>query len=291
MNYATVCSGIEAPSVAWSDLGWKASWFSEIEAPQCAVLKHHYPDVPNLGDLTKITAEEVNQYGRLDILTSGLPCQSYSNAKSGNRKGMDDPRGNLARFYFDLIGGLDVRPRVLIFENVPGIMSTNGGRDFGAILGTLDELGYGYAWRVLDAQNHRGSTTRRKRLWLVAHHGGLWQYPAAVLFGGDKNVEVLRPEQTQRDHLPAFTRPGGGLSLERLSGCVYDGVRARKLTPDEYEQCMGFPKGYTAVCGASDSQRWGMVGNSMAVPTLRMLGQRIQFLEKLSTAEVLGDLV
>lgn len=174
MRHVSVCSGIEAASVAWAPLGWKPVAFSEIEPFPCAVLERHYPDVPNLGDLNR--HREWPDLGSIDVLVGGTPCQSFSVA--GLRGGMADPRGNLALVYLALADRL--RPRWLVWENVPGVLSSSGGRDFGAFLGGLAELGYGFAWRVLDAQ-YAGLAQRRKRVFLVGHSGGCWQRAAAVL--------------------------------------------------------------------------------------------------------------
>src|SRR3972149_9198884 len=120
MIYSSVCSGIEAASVAWEALGWKAAWFSEIEPFPCAVLKHHYPAIPNLGDMTKLHESEVFNEADIDVLIGGTPCQSFSVA--GLRKGMVDPRGNLALHFLRLI---DLkRPSWVVWENVPGVLSS-----------------------------------------------------------------------------------------------------------------------------------------------------------------------
>lgn len=178
MKYATVCSGIEAPSMAWHGLGWKPVWYSEIDRFPSAVLKHHYPHVPNLGDITKITKHETfkKSVGTVDLFCGGTPCQSFSVA--GLRKGMDDPRGNLALVFLGIVDQL--RPRWVVWENVPGVLSSNGGRDFGAFIGALGQLGYGWAYRILDAQ-YFGVPQRRRRVFVIGHIGG-WQRAAAVLF-------------------------------------------------------------------------------------------------------------
>ena len=121
MRYGSVCSGIEAATVAWHPLGWQPAFFSEIEAFPRAVLAHHYPTVPCHGDFTTIEAE---QYGAIDLLVGGTPCQSFSVA--GKRLGLDDPRGNLAIEFLRL--ALRYRPRWLVWENVPGVLSSGGGR-------------------------------------------------------------------------------------------------------------------------------------------------------------------
>jgi len=132
--YGSVCSGIEAASVAWHPLGWRPAFFSEIEPFPRSVLAHHYPDVPLHGDFTTIKAGD---YAAIDVLVGGTPCQSFSVA--GLRGGMADERGNLALEYLRLADRL--RPRWLVWENVPGVLSSAGGRDFGAFLGGLAELG------------------------------------------------------------------------------------------------------------------------------------------------------
>ena len=173
MIYGSVCSGIEAATVAWEPLGWKPSFFSEIEKFPRAVLEHHYPDTPLHGDFTTI---KENEYEPIDLLVGGTPCQSFSVA--GLRKGMDDERGNLALEYLKLAKRLG--PRWLVWENVPGVLPSNGGRDFGSFLGALVELGYGWSYRVLDAQ-YFGVPQRRRRVFVVAYLGD-WRPAAAVLF-------------------------------------------------------------------------------------------------------------
>jgi DNA (cytosine-5)-methyltransferase 1 len=173
MRFLSVCSGIEAASAAWHPLGWRAHAFAEIEVFPSAVLAHHYPDVPNWGDMTKF---QEWPDAAIDVLVGGTPCQSFSVA--GLRKGMADPRGNLALVYLGIADRY--RPRWLVWENVPGVLSSNGGRDFGAFLGGLAELGYGFAYRVLDAQFF-GLAQRRKRVFVVGHLGN-WRRAAAVLF-------------------------------------------------------------------------------------------------------------
>ena len=173
MRYLSVCSGIEAATSAWHGLGWKPVAFSEIEPFPSAVLKHHYPDVPNLGDMTKYKEWDI---GTIDILVGGTPCQSFSVA--GLRKGLEDPRGNLALVYCGILDRF--KPKWFIWENVPGVLSSNGGRDFGSFLGAVAELGYGFSYRVLDAQ-YFGVAQRRKRVFVVGCLGG-WEHSAQVLF-------------------------------------------------------------------------------------------------------------
>ncbi|MBP7456922.1 MAG: DNA cytosine methyltransferase [Ottowia sp.] len=181
IRYLSVCSGIEAASAAWMPLGWRPVAFSEIEPFPARVLAHHHPGVPNWGDMTKY---EEWPDEPIDLLCGGTPCQSFSVA--GLRKGLDDPRGNLMLTFGAIAARY--RPRWLVWENVPGVLSSNGGRDFGTFLGLLAELGYGFAYRVLDAQyvrvesHPRAVPQRRRRVFVVGHSGAQWQRAAAVLF-------------------------------------------------------------------------------------------------------------
>jgi DNA (cytosine-5)-methyltransferase 1 len=180
MRYFSICSGIEAASVAWHPLGWRPWAFAEIEAFPSAILKHHYPEISNLGDITKFREWPD---AAIDVLIGGTPCQSFSVA--GLRKGLADPRGNLALTYLAIAD--KYRPEWLVWENVPGVLSSEGGRDFGAFLGGLGQLGYGFAYRVLDAQHvrvdgfGRAVPQRRRRVFVVGHLGD-WRRAAAVLF-------------------------------------------------------------------------------------------------------------
>ena len=173
MLFGSVCSGIEAVSVATDPLGWRCVYTSEIEAFPSAVLAHRYPAVTNRGDLNAFRDWPRTAY---DVLVGGTPCQSFSVA--GLRAGMADPRGNLALTYLAL-ADLD-RPRWVLWENVPGVLSSGNGGDFGAFLGGLALLGYGWAYRVLDAQ-YFGLAQRRRRVFVVGCLRG-WAAAAAVTF-------------------------------------------------------------------------------------------------------------
>jgi len=195
MRYLSVCSGIEAATVAWHHMGWEPVAFSEIEKFPGQVLKHHYPSVPNVGDMTKF--EEWNLES-VELLVGGTPCQSFSVA--GLRKGLDDPRGNLMLTY----GAIAKRfkPKWLVWENVPGVLSSNGGRDFGTFLGMLAELGYGFAYRVLDAQ-YFGVAQRRRRVFVVGCLGN-WRNAAAVLFERDSLCGNPAPSREKGKGITAY---------------------------------------------------------------------------------------
>ena len=201
MRFLSLFSGIEAATQAWKTLGWEPAGFAEIEPFPAAVLAHHYPSVPNLGDVTKY--QEWHDIGTVDLICGGSPCQDYSIA--GQRLGMAGGRGQLTLTYIEIAAWY--RPRWLVYENVPGILSSNGGRDFARFLGDLTGQtisvpkggwknsgivagipdAFGLAWRVLDAQHVRtrrfpfAVPQRRRRVWVVGYLGD-WRRAAAVLF-------------------------------------------------------------------------------------------------------------
>ena len=208
VTYASVCSGIGTDAVAWHPLGWKSVFFSEIEPFPSAVLQHHYPEVPNLGDFTQIQSDA----GPIDLLAGGTPCQAFSVA--GKRAGLDDPRGNLTLEFLALARRL--RPRWLVWENVPGVLSIDGGRTFGTFLGLMGELGYGWAYRVLDAQ-HFGVPQRRRRVFVVGYFGD-WRPAAAVLFERYCLSGYPTPSRETRQgatHSVAPSLTGSGRGVER----------------------------------------------------------------------------
>lgn len=206
LTYASVCSGIEAPSSAWHPLGWRPLWFSEIEPFPSAVLAHRYPDVPNYGDFTTLLRDPP---AVPDVLIGGTPCQAFSVA--GLRGGLTDPRGNLSLAFVALAGLL--RPRWVVWENVPGVLSIDGGRAFGSILGGLAECGYGWAYRVVDAQ-YFGLAQRRARVFVVGHSGGDFRRAASVLF---------EPDRVRRDS-PPRRQAGTGSSPCAALGAGSGGV-------------------------------------------------------------------
>lgn len=180
LKYLSLFSGIEAASAAWNPLGWEPVGFAEIEPFPSAVLKHHFPNTPNYGDITKWKEWNLTP-GSVDLVCAGSPCQAFSVA--GLRQGLDDPRGNLALVTLGLVEHL--QPKWFLWENVPGVLTSNGGRDFAALLTALGNIGYGWAYRVLDAQ-HFGVPQRRRRVWLCATRGAAnWPLAAAVLFDSE----------------------------------------------------------------------------------------------------------
>jgi len=208
MRYLSVCSGIEAASVAWHHLGWQPVGFSEIEPFPAAVLAHRFPNIPNYGDMTQHESWPITR-GAIDLLVGGTPCQSFSVA--GLRQGLADPRGNLMLTYLAIADRL--RPRWLVWENVPGVLSSNGGRDFGTFLGALGQLGYGWAYRVLDAQYlrvgrwPRAVPQRRRRVFVVG-----------CLGNGAAAGEVLALAEGLQRNLEARRAKGKGVATDAESG-------------------------------------------------------------------------
>jgi DNA (cytosine-5)-methyltransferase 1 len=286
MNFGSLCSGIEAAAVAWKPLGWRYCFGAEVDLQCSELLAEQYKEVPNFGDITKIETIPA-----VDVMVAGTPCQSFS--VNGKRAGMDDDRGQLAIAFTRIIGRN--RPPWIVWENVPGVLSSNSGRDFGAFLGSLEKLGYGWAYRVLDSR-HFGVPQRRRRVYVVGHFRS-WQAAAAVLFDagtGDENAATVSQSGIKQinagsitgetlygftgDTTPKFgegvtptLRAGqGGESVGVISESMF-----RKLTAIEWERLQGFPDNYTAAAGASENQRKRMLGNSFSVPVIRWIGERI----------------
>lgn len=236
MRYGSVCSGIEASTVAWRHLGWECAFVSEIDAFASAVLKERLPAVPNLGDFTKI--EKGCYDGEIDLLVGGTPCQSYSYA--GLRGGIADARGGLAVEFAGLAFRTDVR--WLVWENVTGVLTSGGGRDFAAFLSALAGWdvpvpangwknsgvvtcapgGFGLSWRVLDArytrvqQFPRGVPQRRRRVILVGCRGD-WESAAEVLIGGELCGGFDPPSREAR--LQSAPDNGAGLAERASAEC------------------------------------------------------------------------
>lgn len=221
MKYVSIFSGIEAATVAWHPLGWEPLAFSEIDPFPSTVLQHHYPDIPNLGDITKI---DWSPYvGAADIVVGGSPCQSFSVA--GKREGLAGASGLM----FEYIRAVrELRPRWFVWENVPGAFTSERGEAYRQLLSEMDALGYGLAWRVLDAQFF-GVAQRRERVFLV---GSLRTMRCAeVLF---ERESLSWDHQSSRQKRQALTEE----AQERVgeadhdSGCLNPGeTQSRRVYP------------------------------------------------------------
>lgn len=172
MKYVSLFSGIEAATVAWEPLGWEPVCFAEFDEFPSAVLAERYPEVPNVGDVTKMNWKKYRS--KVDLVVGGSPCQSFSIA--GKREGLQGESGLM----FEYIRAVrEIRPRWFLWENVPGALSSEGGEAFRQLLSEMDKLGYGLAWRILDAQFF-GVAQRRRRVFLVGRLGAC--PPVEVLF-------------------------------------------------------------------------------------------------------------
>ena len=240
-KYLSVCSGIESATVAWEPLGWEAIAFSEIDPFCSAVLEHHYPNTINLGDFTEITKHDI-QETTPDLLVGGTPCQSFS--ISGLRKGLREDRGNLSLEFIRLAQRLC--PTWILWENVTGVLSSEGGRDFGTFLGGLAECGYGFAYRVLDTQYirterfPRAIPQRRRRVFVVGYLGD-WRNPAKVLFNREALSRNNKPSRSQRETTARSTTHRITRSDKYVQDEIASTVRARDwkeptdlvINPDE----------------------------------------------------------
>lgn len=220
MKYISIFSGIEAATVAWQPLGWKPIAFSEIDPFPSTVLQHHYPNVPNLGDITKIDWRPY--VGAADIVVGGSPCQSFSVA--GKREGLAGASGLM----FEYIRAVrELRPRWFVWENVPGAFSSERGA-YRQLLSEMDALGYGLAWRVLDAQFF-GVAQRRERVFLVGSLGTM--RCAEVLF---ERESLSWDHQSSRQKRQALA--------EEAQGCVGEADHdSGRLTPGETQSRRVYP--------------------------------------------------
>lgn len=233
MNYMSVCSGVEAASLAWKGLGWEPLAFSEIEKFPCAVLAERFPGVPNLGDMTKIevTDDEIHGAGftvcrrDVDLLVGGTPCQSFSVA--GRREGLKGASG-LAYHFVRLLR--EIQPKWFVWENVPGALSsrTDGQLDFNFLVGAFAECGYGLAWRILDAQYVRSKSfpfaipQRRRRLFVVGCLGD-GESAGKVLFDGESLSGDTPPRRIKMQGTSGCAERSLGVSIRtahtRANGC------------------------------------------------------------------------
>lgn len=317
ISVGSVCSGIEAASVAWVPLGFQFMWFSEIAPFPSKLLAEKYPDIPNLGDMIGISDMlEKGTIGAPDIICGGTPCQAFSYA--GWQKGLRDDRGNLTLKFVDIVNKNDdvrkshkKRRSIVFWENVEGVLSdkTNA---FGCFISSLAGLknvlpmyrtwptaGFirgpvrTVAWRVIDAKYY-GIPQQRRRLYVIAGEDTL--RPELILFESHstscKNMEYASDTESlsfEKDghHFELFrhytdclfssyaTKWNGNAAANNGSLFVVQDNHIRRFSPLECERLMGFPDGYTDICGAKKSNRYQALGNSWAVPVIAWIGNRI----------------
>lgn len=217
LRYVSLFSGIEAVSCALDHDVWEPVAFSEIDPFPCAVLQHHYPNVPNLGDITKI--DWTPYVDTIDVVWGGSPCQSFSLA--GDRSGLKGASGLM----FEFIRAVrELRPRWFVWENVPGALSSENGNAFRQLLQSMDEGGYGLAWRVLDAQFF-GVAQRRERVFLVGSLGTM--RCADVLFEREGMPWDPAPSRDKRQALAGESSGRAGNADPRAGERLTDGeIRA-----------------------------------------------------------------
>lgn len=305
MTFLDLCSGVGTASLAFEPLGWRCLAHAENDRFASAVLAHRFPEIPNWGDILEF--KEWPDAGTIDLICGGTPCQSLSIA--GLRAGLDDPRGNLALAFLAIIARY--KPRWIIWENVPGVLSHNKGRTFAAIIGALGQFGFGWAYRVLDAQYirvdgyPRAVPQRRRRLFLVGYLGD-WRYPAAVLFEPKSMQGHHSPRRRPAQNAAASFGKNLGGPLHGVANCLTarmgkginttmdegqtmipmpDGIRL--LMPIECERLQGMPDGWTDIPWrgkphASDAARYAAIGNAWAVNAARWIGSRIAEVEALA---------
>lgn len=314
MRYFSVCSGIEAATLAFQPLGWQPVGFSEIDKFCGVLLKHYYPDVENYGDIRNLKIDK-----DIDLLIGGTPCQSFSIA--GNMEGIKDERGRLVYEFIRLLH--ESRPKWFIWENVSHLLQINKGGDFRAILSKITKCGYSVCWRVLDAR-YFGVPQFRRRIYIVGFLGD-WRTPAKALFdcgryngdgakgrrsrtggSGMDKVSCALTTRQMRNNLSAETfvpfnnrhqgqriydissvsctlnSGGGGWGTNTGLYKTIEGIR--RLTPLECERVQGLPDNYTNIIyrrkPASDTARYRVIGQSMPVPVIHWLGKRIEYAEK-----------
>ena len=308
----SICSGIEAASVAWSVFGWNIKWFSEIADYPSRVLKKHYPDIPNLGDMNDIPELIRNKKIEApDMLCGGTPCQAFSLA--GYQQGLNDDRGNLTLRFVDIVEANDEirlqcnKNRTIVFwENVEGVL-TDKTNAFGCLVSSLAGLKEAVVlpkwpsaglikgpkrkvvWRVIDAK-YFGLPQQRKRLYLIAGDSSLnlenvlfepgfsleTKYPSfPLVFEKDgHSFEVFR-EYTDCLYTAYGTKWNGNAAAFNGSLFVVQDKRIRRLNPEETELLMGFPAKYTWLEKCRNTTRYQATGNSWAVPVVRWIGNRI----------------
>jgi DNA (cytosine-5)-methyltransferase 1 len=292
MIYGSVCSGIEAATMAWHHLGWRPAFFSEIEAFPSAVLAHHYGSnmpgepparngVPNLGDLSRY-AEWPDM--RVDLIVGGTPCQdsSVGFAAGAGRAGdgLDGARSGLA---FSFVGLLRrYRPKWFVWENVPNNLTPRLAPGFLRFGHAIADIGYHLAWRVLDARGFRISDQPRPRLFVV---GALGPGDAAEKILLDS--EGPRGNRAEEEKAAPVLTARGGMAFDDRTPCILESEGPRIATPDEWERAMGFPGGFTRIPWngrpkdrCPDGPRYRSVGNSMSIDVIRWIGGRIDLFER-----------
>lgn len=324
LHAVSLFSGIGLLDLGLHRAGIPTRLLCEADKAARSVLARRFPDVPIHPDVQELTADDLRSAGAdpaRTVLHGGFPCQDLSVA--GGRRGMGE--GTRSGLYWHIPRLLADFPAAwIVLENVPGLLSSHGGRDMGAVVGSLAELGYGLAWRVLDAQ-HFGVPQRRRRVVIVGHLGAPWGAPAEVLLepaglswdsaplagagssapgaapGGTRGRRITSAltahhgRMTAEDAVIAFQPQAAGDSamlIDTTAPClsvnqlagVHTETVVRRLTPLECERLQGAPDGWTD--GQADSPRYRQLGNAVAVPVFEWVARRLVAIDARITSEV-----
>lgn len=286
MRFLSLCSGIEAASAAWEPLGWKSVAFAEVSKFPSAVLEHHYPDVPNLGDITKFT--EWPDLGPIDIICGGTPCQDASIGYSaGTGRAGDGLNGERSSLALSFCGVVDrFKPELFVWENVRNVLSGRNKPGFLQFAQRLARSGYHIAYRVLDSRDFGVTDQPRKRVYMVGHRGDSGA-AAAILF---EQEGAGRDRPKKQDAAPTLTARGG-MAFDDRTPCILEESGPRIATPLEWERACGFPDNYTRIPWRGrpadqcpDGPRYHAIGNSWDVYTARWIGERIQAVSSILAA-------
>jgi DNA (cytosine-5)-methyltransferase 1 len=310
LKLASFFAGIGGFDLGFHRAGIKTVYQCEIDSFCSEVLAHHWPKVPRDQDIKEVVLSEIPQ---ADIWSAGFPCQDVSLARARERAGLRGARSGLFYNFAELLGG--ALPETVVLENVPGLLSSHEGRDFGIVIHTLAELGYGVAWRVLNSKNF-GVPQSRQRVYIVGCRDSP-ERASSILFepergtghleaGGKSGTKTISPfmERASKDGREAFD--GSGIAVPKLSFCLsattgrHTGTdwsrtyvayeeAARRLTPAECEGLQGFPDRWTLPLGwsddaTSDSARYHALGNAVSVPVITWLAERIKATISVPTA-------
>lgn len=314
IEFASAFAGVAGFDLPFEQLGMRCTAQIEVNPHRQKILARHFPDVPQFGDIQEVTGRDISSRGRPDLIVGGFPCEGLSSA-APHRLGLGDVRSHLFYDFARLVAETqrlidDTRPRWVILENSPGLLVAGGGRDMEAVVRALEELGYGWAYRVVDSR-HLGSAQGRQRVLVLGHRGGDPRPAGEVLAldearGADRGVDhegrpstrgpkaaVLAEEHDGRvmfrksrrprsktdfatyvpdDHSNTLTKFDNGWG-NRQTHVVVDQGRPRVLTLTEWERLQGFPDGWTD--GIPDGQRFAALGDAMNVHMARWLGERL----------------
>lgn len=308
MKYFSVCSGMEAATLAWKPLGWELVGLCDFATYPQEFLKHHYLKTPLYGDITQLNEYESFKKTKFNLLVGGTPCQSFSDAGLG--KGLDDERGKVALSFGQILK--QKRPKWFVWENVDGVFKEQHKESLCQIIssfigiefkpeklhrqGVVQGKEYSIAYRVLDSQ-YFGVPQRRKRIYIVGYRGKDWRPPFAVLFEqgcfdqietknrkeGDVNTgNILKEIKLAGTITKSFaTTLTDGFGKHSTSNYWVDKRGIRMLTETELERLQGVPDGFTKIpykgAPSSYQQRKAIIGNSMTVNVMYWIGQRIDF--------------